>query len=148
MSKKVKVEKNLFERAQPINNDFFNVPLLGIVRAGFPETSSGDYDLSDLISNFQNLDKQSITLEIMDNAMFKAGILQGDFLTVNLNSKPKNGDIVVVKLGERIFARKFYYHEDRFRLETADEYPTSLVVEANTPGFELIGKVSSITRQF
>jgi SOS-response transcriptional repressor LexA len=148
MRKTDKIEPNLFERSQPITRDFFNIPLLGMVRSSLPSHPSGDYNLSELVSNFKSIDQNSITLEVLDDAMYKAGIFKGDYLTIDLRSKPYNGDIIVVKLGERFFIRRFYLQNNLIRLETADDYLSSLVIEDNTPGFQIIGKVSSLSRQF
>ena len=148
MRKTDKIESNPFERSQPVTRDFFNVPLLGMVRANMTSHSAEDYNLSELVSNYKNTDQYTITLEVLDDAMYKAGILKGDYLTVDLQSHPRDGDIIVVKLGERFFIRRFYLQQHRIRLETADEYPSSLVVEDNTPGFQIIGKVASLSRQF
>jgi len=148
MRKTDKIESNPFERSQPVTRDFFNIPLLGMVRASLSSHSSEDYNLSELVSNFQNTDQYSITLEVLDDAMYKAGILKGDYLTIDLQSRPQDGDIIVVKLGERFFIRRFFLQAHLIRLETADEYPSSLVIEDNTPGFQIIGKVTSLSRQF
>jgi len=143
-----KIQPNPFERSQPVTRDFFNVPLLGMVRANMTSHSAEDYNLSELVSNYKNTDRYTITLEALDNAMVKAGILKGDYLTVDLQSRPRDGDIIVVKLGERFFIRRYYLQQHLIRLETADEYPSSLVIEDNTPGFQIIGKVTSLSRQF
>ena len=148
MRKTDKIKPNLFERSQPVTRDFFNIPLLGMVHSSISSHSSGDYNLSELVTNFQNTDQDSITLQVLDDAMYKAGILKGDYLTIDIQSKPQNDDIIVVKLGERFFIRRFFLQDHLIRLETADEYPSSLVIEDNTPGFQIIGKVSSLSRQF
>jgi SOS-response transcriptional repressor LexA len=144
MTDKKKLNNNPFERSQPVTSDFFDIPLIGMVS----NSTSGDYHLSDLVSNFRHANQEFITLEVLDNAMRKAGILKGDFLTVDLNSRPCNGDITVVKLGERFYIRKFYQQNNLIRLETADDYPNSLVIESKTPGFAILGKVQSVFRQF
>jgi SOS-response transcriptional repressor LexA len=144
----LKPKKNLFERSQPVTSDFFNVPVLGMVRAGYPDPATGDYDLGDLVANYRRNRNDSVTLEVLDNAMQNAGILRGDFLTVDLNSRPDNGDIAVVKLGERFFIRKFFRQDKRIRLETSGNPPAILIIETKTPGFEIIGKVQSISRTF
>ena len=148
MRKTDKIESNPFERSQPVTRDFFNIPLLGLVRASLPSHSNEDYNLRELVSNFQNTDQHSITVEVLDDAMVKAGIFKGDFLTIDLQARPHDGDIIVVKLGERFFIRRVYLQQHLFRLETADDYPSSLVIEDNTPGFQFIGKVTSLSRQF
>lgn len=144
MTVKKKINRNPFERTQPLTSDFFDIPLIGMVG----HSTSGDYHLSDLVSNFHHANQEYITLEVLDSAMQKAGILKGDYLTVDLNSQPHNGDITVVKLGERFYIRKFYQQNDLVRLETADEYPDSLVIQSKTPGFSILGKVQSVFREF
>ena len=143
-----KLRPNPFERSQPLTSDYFDIPVLGMVRAGYPDTQSGDYDLGDLVVNYRQNRNQSVTLEVLDNAMENSGILQGDFITVDLEIRPGNGDIAVVKLGERFFIRKFFRQDKHIRLETATNTPSTLVIETRTPGFEIIGKVSSLSRQF
>ena len=147
-----KFKTNPFERSQPLTNDFFNIPLLGQVRAGKHQPGHngpvGDYDLGDLVLNFRQNKQHSVILEVLDNAMQNAGILKGDYLTVALDTRLKNGDIAVIKLGERFFIRKFYYQDRRIRLETATSTASTLIVETNTPGFEIIGKVRAMTRRF
>jgi SOS-response transcriptional repressor LexA len=134
------------ERAQPVHTDFLDIPLLGQVRPSDPLRSSGDYDLSDLVHNFHAIQTRIITVEVLDDAMVNSGIHQGDYLTIDLDSHPTDGDLVVVKLGERIFVRKFSRQEHRICLETSDSYRSTLVVEPDTPNFAILGKVQSLTR--
>jgi len=148
MRKSDKLKPNPFERSQPLTREYFNIPLLGMVRVDHPSLSSGDYNLSELVSNFKNNNNQSVTLEVLDDAMHQAGILKGDFLIIDLHAQPSDGDIVAVKLGERFYIRRYHKKGHRILLLTADSYPSSLVVEENTPGFLLFGKVISLSRQF
>jgi repressor LexA len=148
MSKPDKLQNNPFERSQPVTQEFLDIPLLGMVRASSPTSPSGDYNLNELVSNYKNTHPNSLTLEVLDNAMSRSGIIKGDYITVDLHLRPDNGDIVVVKLSEKFFIRRFYRENNRIRLETADDYPSSLVIETNTPGFHILGKVLSLSRQF
>jgi SOS-response transcriptional repressor LexA len=148
MSKSNKLTTNPFERSQPVTREFFDIPLLGMVRANSPDSFNGDYNLDELVTNYQNTDQNSLTLEVLDNAMSRSGIIKGDYITVDLHLRPDNGDIVVVKLGEKFFIRRFFQENNRIRLETSDAYPSSLVIETDTPGFYILGKVLSLSRQF
>lgn len=143
-----KIEPNLFERSQSLTQEFFDVPLLGMVRLDIDSYTHGDYNLSELVSNFQSTDQNAVTLEVLDDAMQKAGIFKGDFLTIDLRLNPRDGNIVVVKLGERFYIRRFFKNQNLIRLETADDYPSSIVIEPDTPGFQFLGKVISLSRQF
>ncbi len=148
MTKYSSDKKDPFDRSQPLTRDFFNIPLIGEVRPNDGESVSGDYNLGELVANFPGQSSENVTLQVMDNALCHAGILKNDFLTVRVNATLKSGDFAVVKLGERIFVRKYYRQNGLVRLETADDYPSSVIVETNTPGFSIIGKVISITREF
>ena len=148
MSQNSKIKHNLFERSQPVTSDFFDIPLLGAVRPDSAKNTNGNYDLSELVTNFQHDHIGALTVEVLDDAMFKAGIFKGDFITVQLNSQPKNSDIVVAKLGERFYVRRVFFQRGLIRLDTDNEYPSSLVIDPKTPGFIFLGKVVSLTRQF
>lgn len=147
MKKADKIKSGPFDRTQPINSEFFNVPLLGLVIPDDPEYSNGKYDLNELVSNYKKKDIHTFNLSILDNAMKNCGILKGDLLSVNLNSTINNEDIIVVKIGERILVRKYFKNNNLIRLETADDYPSDLIIEPNTPGFQILGKVVSVIRE-
>ena len=128
-------------------NDFFNIPLIGLVKISNAENHHGYYNLSELVNNFPNQDNIQITMQVLDNAMSKSGIIKGDFINIRKTKKINNADIVVIKLGNKIFIRKYYLQKNFIRLETSEEHHSPLVIDPKTPGFELIGKVISITRQ-
>ena len=146
MTKKA-TKENPFESKKPIYKDFFDIPLLGIVRASHPYTAYGDYQLAELINNYKNNNADTVGLQVTDDAMHKIGIIKNDYLSVNLKVPLNNGDIAVVKLGERVFIRKFFKHDRMIRLETANDYPTQIIIDPKAPGFEIIGKVVSISRE-
>lgn len=143
-----KIKKSLFERSQPLTQDFFDIPLLGMVRLDSDFYPAGNYTLDEVITNFKNTDQHTVTLEVLDNAMIQAGIAKGDYLTIDLHSKPHDGNIVVFKLGERFYIRRYFNQHPLIRLETGDDYSSSLVIDTNTPDFLLLGKVISLSRKF
>ena len=147
MKKKDPTSTNQFERTQPINKEFFDVPLLGMVIPDDPDFTSGKYELNELVNNYQNKNVNTFNFSILDDAMKNCGILKGDLLSVDFNIPLKDDDIAVFKIGEKILVRKFFRQSNLIRLETADDYPSHLVVEPNTPGFKILGKVISVTRE-
>ncbi len=147
MKKNDTIKPGPFDRAQPINREFFNVPLLGLVIPDDPDYSNGKYDLNELVNNYKKKDINTFNLSILDNAMKNCGILEGDLLTVNLKAPILNQDIVVVKIGERVLVRKYFKNNKLIRLETDDDYPSDLIIEPDTPGFQILGKVVSVIRE-
>ena len=130
-----------------IKNNFFNIPLIGLVQVKESKNNPANYDLSELINNFPDQNSNQITLQVLDNAMSKAGIIKGDFINIDKSKKVKDGDIIVIKLDKKIYIRKYFSERNLVRLETSEEYHSPLVIDPKTPGFTLIGKVTSITRQ-
>jgi SOS-response transcriptional repressor LexA len=147
MKKEDPTATNKFERSQPINKEFFEVPVLGSVIPDDPDFTTGKYELNELVNNYQKQGFNSFNFSILDDAMKNCGILKGDLLTVDFNIPLKDEDIAVFKIGEKILVRKYYRKNNLIRLETADDYPSHLVVEPNTPGFKILGKVVSVTRE-
>jgi SOS-response transcriptional repressor LexA len=140
--------RNSFSKPQSLSKEFFDVPLLGGLHLAEAETRQ-EYQIGDLIRNFQTGGKEFVTLVINDNSMRQAGIIKGDYLTVNLKSTVQDGDLAVVRLGEQLYVRQFFRQGSAFvRLQTCDESPSVLVIETKTPDFEVIGKVYSLSRRF
>lgn len=127
--------------------EFYNIPLIGQVHVENEWGSGGDYSLGELIRNYKKNDNRYLTLRAADDGLSAVGILQGDFLTIDMNSKPRNGDISAVRLGEKIFIRKTHFESGLIRLETTDPYDAPLIVDTKTPGFELLGKVHTVIRE-
>lgn len=132
----------------PVNpEEFYNIPLMGEVHLENDFGTGGDYSLGELIKNFRKHDTQSVTLRALDNGLSGDGIYYGDFLTVDLSSKPKNGTISAVKLGPKLVIRKIYFERNLIRLEATDSNSSPIIVDPKTPGFEILGKVHTVIRE-
>jgi SOS-response transcriptional repressor LexA len=131
----------------PSQHEFYDIPLLGEVRLQPAEDSEGDYHISELVYNFRKDSSTSLTVQAMDNGLASKGILQGDFLHVDFHSTLKNGDICALKLGHKVFIRKIFYEKNFIRFETGAPEASPLIIDPQTPGFEIIGKVSTVIRE-
>ncbi len=97
------------------------LPLLGIIAAGHP------------IEAIENRDSITIPLELLPNlncyvlqvkgdSMIDDGILEGDYVIVERNFYPHNGDTVVALLNNETATLKRYYREKtRIRLQPANK---------------------------
>ena len=122
-----------FESKPVGSNDFFNIPLIGLVQANKDENNSGKYELHELVSNYPEHKKNGITLQALDNAMSEVGINKGDFINIDQNIKLKNGDIIVFQLNEKIFIRIYYIERNLIRLETSKNFNYPLVIDPKIP---------------
>jgi repressor LexA len=77
--------------------------------------------------------------------MIDEGILSGDYVVVERNFYPKNGDVVVALLDNTYATLKKYYREkDRIRLQPANK--TMKPIYAKNPAIQ--GIVKAILRTF
>lgn len=109
---------------------FGEVPMLGLVEAGFPTTP--DEELTDTISldefMIENKDATYI-LEVKGDSMIEEGIKEGDMVIVERRNNPKEGDIVIAEV-DGGWTMKYYRKKNgKVFLEPANKnykpiYPT------------------------
>jgi len=97
------------------------LPLVGLITAGEPieaieerETIAVPVDLAPNSAN-------SFVLRVKGQSMIEDGIFDGDYVVVERNPSPKNGDVVVALLDNAYATLKRFYRErDRIRLQPAN----------------------------
>ncbi len=97
------------------------LPLAGLITAGKPieaieerETMAVPVDLAPDSAN-------SFVLRVKGQSMIEDGIFDGDYVVVERNPSPKNGDVVVALLDNSYATLKRFYRErDRIRLQPAN----------------------------
>ncbi|MDO8617891.1 MAG: transcriptional repressor LexA [Candidatus Uhrbacteria bacterium] len=98
------------------------LPLKGLITAGKPieaieeqETIAVPVDLAPDSAN-------SYVLRVKGESMIEDGILDGDYVIIERNPSPKNGDVVVALLDNSYATlKKFYRERDRIRLQPANK---------------------------
>ena len=128
-------------------HQFYNIPLLGEVKLQKDDFTYREYDIGEVIANFSENKARDITVRAADNGLKEQGIFEGDYLTVRQREKLKDGDIVVVQLGYKIYVRKAYFQKNHIRLETSRVNSSPLIVEKQTPDFTVLGKVVTVIRE-
>ncbi len=139
---------DLSQTLQVSNSEFYQIPVIGEVHLHEDEWSEGSsFSLGKQIQNFRKQDRRTITVRALDDALFREGILKGDLLTVNLKKHPRDGDIAAVTFGDRLFIRKIFYQNKFIRLDTSEEAQAPLIIDARTPEFFILGKVTMVVRE-
>lgn len=97
------------------------LPLAGVIAAGKPiEAIQGRENLAVPIELLPNLN--CYVLQVKGASMIDDGILNGDFVVVERNFYPNNGDVVVALLNNENATLKRYYREKtRVRLQPANK---------------------------
>ncbi len=98
-----------------------DLPLVGLITAGEPieavEIKETMAIPADFVPNVDN----SYVLKVKGRSMIEEGIWDGDYVIVERNHSPKNGDVVVALLNNAYATlKKFYREKDRIRLQPAN----------------------------
>lgn len=97
------------------------LPLLGAIAAGAPiEAIANKEAISVPLELLPNLN--CFVLQVRGDSMIEDGILDGDYVIVERNFYPNNGDVVVALLNNDYATLKRYYREKtRIRLQPANK---------------------------
>jgi repressor LexA len=121
--------KNSFNEARSIEIINTNVnwlaslelPLVGLITAGEPIEAIEEKEAISVPADFVNDSANSYVLRVKGESMIEDGILDGDFVIVERNPSPKDGDIVVALLNNAYATlKKFYREQKRIRLQPAN----------------------------
>ncbi len=120
------------------------LPLAGLITAGEPIEA---VETNETIAIPQHMvkDENSYVLKVKGESMIDEGILDGDYVVVERNFYPKNGDVVVALLDNTYATLKKYFREEkRIRLQPANK--TMKPIYAKNPAIQ--GVVKAILRTF
>lgn len=121
------------------------LPLAGLITAGKPIEALEDRETmavpADLVTDAAN----TYVLKVKGQSMIDEGILDGDYVIVQRNPSPKNGDVVVALLDNAYATlKKFFREKDRIRLQPANA--TMQPIYAKDPLIQ--GVVRAVIRKF
>lgn len=121
------------------------LPLMGLITAGAPieaiETNETIAVPAQLVLDGVN----SYVLRVKGESMIEDGILSGDYVVVERNPSPKNGDVVVALLDNAYATlKRFYREKDRIRLQPANRTMRPIYVR----DVAVQGVVTGVIRNF
>ncbi|MCX6745805.1 MAG: transcriptional repressor LexA [Candidatus Parcubacteria bacterium] len=119
--------------------------LAGLITAGQPieavETNEKIAVPKDLVKD----EAKAFVLKVKGESMIDEGILDGDFVIVEKNPSPKNGEVVVALLDNAYATlKKFYKEANRIRLQPANSSMKPIFVK----NVIIQGVVRAVIRKF
>jgi len=97
------------------------LPLMGLITAGQPIEAVEEHETMAIPVDLAPDSANSYVLRVKGESMIEDGILDGDYVVVERNPSPKNGDVVVALLDNAYATLKRFYRErDRIRLQPAN----------------------------
>lgn len=124
--------------------EMVNVPIVGQVAAGEPilaEQNITDY-FPIPVEFMPNSD--TFLLSVKGESMINAGILNGDYVLVEMTSVATNGEMVVALVNDSATVKTFYKEDSYYRLQPENDMMEPIIV----PEVEILGKVIGVFRFF
>jgi repressor LexA len=121
--------KNTYNEARSIElmpitvnwSQAIELPLVGLITAGEPIEAIEEHDTIAVPSDFVSDNVNSYVLKVKGQSMIEEGILDGDYVIIERNPSPQNGDVVVALLNNAYATlKKFYRETNRIRLQPAN----------------------------
>lgn len=115
---------------EPLDPFSIMLPLAGLITAGQPIEAVEENETIAVPAQFVVDGMNSYVLRVKGQSMIEDGILDGDFVVVERNPSPKNGDVVVALLDNAYATLKRFYRETgRIRLQPANRTMSPIYVK-------------------
>ena len=122
------------------------LPLVGLITAGEPIEAIEDNEAMAVPADLMIDAENSYVLKVKGRSMIEDGIFDGDYVIVERNHSPKNGDIVVALLNNEFATLKRFYREaDHIRLQPANSTMDPIKIKGD---LNIQGIVRAVIRKF
>lgn len=122
------------------------LPLAGLITAGIPIEAVEENEAMAVPADFVVDPLNSYILKVKGRSMIEDGIFDGDYVIVERNPSPKNGDIVVALLDNAYATlKRFYREKDYIRLQPANSTMDPIIIRGD---INIQGIVRAVMRRF
>lgn len=122
------------------------LPVLGIIHAGNPTPAEEDLLTTMSFDHYLvNKPEHSYLLKVSGDSMIEAGINHGDYVVIEKNEQPKEGDIVVANIDGEFTLKYFTRIDGKICLMPANKKYSPLFP---TQQLSIFGVVVSVMRKY
>jgi SOS regulatory protein LexA len=120
--------------------------LSGLITAGEPIEAIEENEAFAVPTDFIVDVENSYVLRVKGRSMIEDGIFDGDYVVIERNPSPKNGDVVVALLDNQYATLKRFYREAKhIRLQPANSTMSPIIVKGDV---NIQGIVRAVMRKF
>lgn len=130
------------ESFQAVRCETTSLPIVGQVAAGQPILAEQNIESYFPVPAENVPQGQSFVLKVHGSSMINAGILDGDYIFVNVCQTAENGEIVVALIDDSATVKRFYKEKDHIRLQPENDEMDPIIV----PDCQILGKVFGVYR--
>lgn len=120
-----------------------NIPILGFISAGepiYPVIEEGEFLLDE-----QKTIKGNFLLKVKGNSMIDAGIYDGDLVSIDVDKKIENRDIVAIVVDGEVTLKRIKYEKDEIWLIPENRLYKPIPLKDKQ--FHIIGKAVMLIRK-
>lgn len=129
-----------------INQIFDEIPLLGLVEAGIPETAEEIRgDTLNLEEYLVDQKDSTYLLEVKGDSMIDAHITEGDLVLVKRTNDPKEGDIVIADVDGGWTMKYLRYKNGKAYLQPANKNYSNIYPEYD---MRIVAVVKAVIRKY
>lgn len=122
------------------------LPLSGLITAGEPIEAVEENEAIAIPTDFIIDAANSYVLKVKGRSMIEDGIFDGDYVVIERNPSPKNGDIVVALLDNAYATlKRFYREQNHIRLQPANSTMEPIIIKGD---INIQGIVRAVIRKF
>ncbi|KKW44953.1 MAG: LexA repressor [Parcubacteria group bacterium GW2011_GWA2_56_7] len=122
------------------------LPLAGLITAGEPIEAVEENEAMAVPAEFVLDHDNSYILRVKGRSMIEDGIFDGDYVVIERNPSPKNGEVVVALLDNAYATLKRFYRErDVIRLQPANSTMDPIMIRGD---INIQGVVRAVIRKF
>jgi len=119
------------------------LPLVGQVAAGSPLLAEENIEEYVEMPQMAGGEDGEFILRVKGDSMRDAGILDGDYVTVQRQETAKNGEIIVALVGEEATVKRYFKEKDHIRLQPENDAHEPI----RTRDVQVIGRVVGLCRR-
>lgn len=124
---------------------FFSLPLLGIIKAGFPILAEENKTYLTLDEYLIEDPKDSFLLKVSGDSMVDVGIFEGDIVIIEKSKEARSGDIVLAQIDREWTLKILRKDKQKVYLEAANpKYPLFIPKKE----LQIYGIVKGVVRKF
>ena len=125
-----------------------DIPIIGRVAAGQPLLAEENIEGTIALDRGLFRAGDGFALRVKGQSMVEAGIRDGDIVLARPNLPLDQGAVVVALIGDEATVKYYYTEREHIRLEPANPSFGPIIIEKETPGFFVAGKVVGLYRSY
>jgi repressor LexA len=125
-----------------------SVPIVGIVRAGYPTPPLEDIEGYIEIDPHWLRGNNCFLLRVKGDSMIEAHIVEGDLALIRNQATAENRDIVVALINGEATLKEFFLENGQIRLQPRNSSMEPIIIRPGDGDMSVIGKVIGVFRKF